>query len=515
MKKVSQIKAGSFLSYIQMALNVIIQLVYTPIMIRLLGQSEYGLYNTVASTIALLSILNLGFNSGYIRFYARYKKENDQKSINRLNGLFLEIFLIIGLIGFFCGIFLVHHLDIVFDKGLTSSEYETAHILMLLLSINLAISFPMSVFANIISAHEKFIYLKIVGMLKTVLSPILSIPLLLLGYGAIGIVAITVVVAFITDALYLYYVLGVMHEKFEIRGIEKQIFKDLFIFSSFIALNSLIDQINWNIDKILLGRFKGTAEVAIYSTGYTLYQCYMVFSTSISSVFTPRIHRIVNATADNTDQQRKQLSELFIKVGRIQFLILGLVSTGILFFGQFFITNIWVGTGYENSYYVALLLIFPASIALIQNLGIEIQRAQNKHKFRSIVYSGMALVNLLLSIYLCQLYGSIGSAVGTAISLVLANGIVMNIYYDRHCNIDVKAFWKNITSVLKGLMIPILFGVIIKRFITINNVYAFIALVFAYSLVYALSIWFLSINEDEKQLILSIFAKVKGIVLKR
>lgn len=70
----SQIKVGTIISYLQMAINVIIQLAYTPIMIRLLGQNEYGLYNTVASTISMLSILSLGFNSGYIRYYAIYKK---------------------------------------------------------------------------------------------------------------------------------------------------------------------------------------------------------------------------------------------------------------------------------------------------------------------------------------------------------------------------------------------------------------------------------------------------------
>ena len=149
----SQIKIGSILSYLQMAINVIIQLVYTPIMIRLLGQNEYGLYNTVASTISMLSILSLGFNSGYIRYYAIYKKNNDKESICKLNGLFLIIFLIIGFIGFLCGLFLSFHLDLVFDQGLTAEEYAKARIMMLLLTVNLAFSFPMSVFQNIISAH--------------------------------------------------------------------------------------------------------------------------------------------------------------------------------------------------------------------------------------------------------------------------------------------------------------------------------------------------------------------------
>ena len=66
--KINQLKGGSLLSYGQTFLSILIGVVYTPVMLRLLGQSEYGLYNTVSSTISMLSILSLGFNSSYIRY---------------------------------------------------------------------------------------------------------------------------------------------------------------------------------------------------------------------------------------------------------------------------------------------------------------------------------------------------------------------------------------------------------------------------------------------------------------
>ena len=69
-----QLKIGSLLSYVQMIIGVLIGLAYTPFMLRTLGQSEYGLYNTVSSTISVLSILSLGFNASYIRYFTKYKK---------------------------------------------------------------------------------------------------------------------------------------------------------------------------------------------------------------------------------------------------------------------------------------------------------------------------------------------------------------------------------------------------------------------------------------------------------
>ena len=498
----NQLKIGSLLSYAQMFLGVIISLLYTPVMLKLLGQSEYGLYNTVSSTISMLSLLNLGLNSGYIRYYSRYKQDNDTESIWKLNGLFLIIFSIIALIALACGSFLTFNLNLVFADGLTLEEYRIARILMLLMTCNLAISFPMSVFSHIISANEKFVFLKIVSIIKTVISPLVTLPLLLMGFRSIAMVAITLLFSIITDIIYTYYVVKKLNNRFVFHDFEKGIFRSLFSYTTFIAINLIVDQLNWNVDKILLGRYKGTAVVATYSVGYMLYQYYMMFSTSISSVFTPRIHRIVQETKDDAVLRKEQLSSIFVKVGRIQFILLGLVSSGILFFGKEFITIYWAGTQYGDAYYVALLLVLPASIALIQNMGIEIQRAQNKHQFRSVVYLFMAVANLIMSIFLCQLYGAVGSAIGTAIALIVANGIIMNIYYHRHCNIDILMFWKEICRMSLGLLLPLVIGYLIRTRMDLSHVSSFIVAIMLYTVVYAISMWFLGMNEFEKQLIL-------------
>lgn len=498
-----QIKLGSVLSYVQMALNVVVGLVYTPLMIRLLGQSEYGLYNTVASTISMLAILNLGFSSGYIKFFSKYRAQNDKDSIYRLNGLFLGIFTIIGIIAFICGCFLSNHLDIVFDTGLTEAELEKARILMLLLTINLAVSFPMSVFSNIITAHEQFIYLKLLGMLKTIATPLLTIPLLLLGKGSIAVVVVTLVVAAAVDAVNIFYVLNILHNRFVFRNIERGVFLELFAYTSFIALNIIIDQINWNVDKFLLGRYRGTVAVAVYSVGATLQTYYQMFSTALTGIFTPRIHRIINSER-NIQQRNAEITGLFIRIGRIQYIILGLICLEMIFFGKEFI-RYWAGEGYEESYTVALLLIIPVTIPLIQNIGIEVQRALNKHRFRSIAYAVMAVINLLLSIQLCKLYGAPGSAIGTAISLILANGIIMNIYYKKECGIDIILFWKNILRLSCGFIVPVLFAICFKIVLPMNKVLSVVIGIVTFACVYFLSMWKFGANEAERTIMTAPF----------
>lgn len=505
MKKVNQLKVGSILSYIQMGLNIIIELLFTQLMIKALGKSEYGLYNTVASTISMLSILSLGFNSSYVRYFAKYKVKNDETNISKLNGMFLLVFIFIGCIALLCGIYLSFNLKFIFKDGLSVSEYELARILMLLLTLSLSFSFPMSVFGNIISANERFVFLKITNMIKTILGPLLSMPLLLLGFRSVSFVVVTLVISILADILNLIYCVRIIKTKFIFHHLDKDVFKDLFVYTSFIAINIIVDQINSNVDNIMLARFKGTKEVAVYAVGSRLYTAYVRFSSSVSGVFTPRIHKIVNSIK-NPEKLRVELTELFIKVGRIQFYILSLVATGIIFFGKTFI-RYWAGDGFNNSYYVALLLIIPGTIPLIQNLGIEIQRALNKHQFRSIAYLFMAIINLSISYYLCQIYGAVGSTIGTAFSLIIANGIIMNIFYYKKCYIDVISFWVNIFKASVGLIIPVIIGVLLTKIINIS-IYIYLLCIVFYTTIFLVSMYFFSMNRYEKDLVVGVLKKL-------
>ena len=209
-------------------------------------------------------------------------------------------------------------------------------------------------------------------------------------------------------------------------------------FTFFIFINQIIDQVNWSVDKILLGRIAGTTSVAVYGIGSQINNMYIQLSTSISNVFVPKVNRLVAEHRNDSE-----LTSLFSKVGRIQYTVLMLILTGFIFFGKPFIA-LWAGKGYEEAYFVAILLIMPVTIPLIQNIGIEIQRAKDKHKARSIVYLVIAVANVMISVPLIHFMGSIGAALGTTLSLLVGNGLFMNWYYQHRIGIDIRrSLFKN------------------------------------------------------------------------
>lgn len=464
-------------------------------MLKYLGQSEYGVYNFVSSLISYLALLSFGFTGSYMRFYSRFEVNKDSENIAKLNGMFLMLFTFMGVLSIAVGIILLDKIEEILGSKFTIEEVKNAKQLIRILLINVAISFPATVFDSIITAHERFLFLKSLQIIKTVLSPLLTIPLLINGYGSVSVVFVTTLVSLLVSILSVVFSIKKLKAKFVFHGFEWSLLIEVSKFSFYIFVFMIVDQINWNVDRIIVGRVRGAVEVAKYGLGSQLNTYYLIISSTLSSLFIPRVNKI----AANEEDSNVALSSLFIRVGRIQFILLFLIATILVFFGVDFI-NLWVGNEYTVSYYVSLLLILPVTVPAIQNLGIEIQKAKNLHQFRAIVYLLIAILNVVLSIPLTIKWGGVGAALGTAISLVLGNGVVMNIYYNAKVGLDISLFWKNILSIIKAVIIPILIGALLSQFVTMNSWGSFIWPVGLYVFLYILFMWKNGFTELEKKL---------------
>lgn len=491
--KINQLKAGAALSYISMGLGYLVSIIYTPLMLRLLGQSEFGLYNLVSSVVAYLGVLNFGFGSAYMRYYSRYKVKGNQEKIATLNGMFLIIFSVLGLISVIAGTILTINTEIIFGSALTTSELSTAKILMMILVINLSISFPSIVFTSHIAANEKFVFQKLVEMIRTVANPFVVLPLLILGYGSVGMVLATTLLNITIEIINVVYCFNKLKMKFSFRNFDFILMREMTVFSSFIFMYMIIDQINWNVDKFILGRYKGTDEVAIYSLGAQLNSYLISLSTVISSVFIPRVNNIV---AKNTG--KNELTNLFIKIGRIQYILVTLVISGFVIFGQAFI-NLWAGVTYYDSYKVAVVLMIPMLIVLTQSIGIEIRKAVNKHQVPAIFMFIVALLNVIISIPLSKRYGAVGSALGTSLA-VIVNQIFINIYYQMAVGLNIKFFWKEIFNISKGIAIPFVVGSFLIYYRNNFSDLNFLLIAVPYSIIYLVSIYLIGFNDFEKKL---------------
>ena len=436
--KINQLRAGVVMTYLNIGLGSIIPFIYTPVMLRLLGQSEYGLYSLANSVVGYLSLLSFGLGSTIVRYVAKYRAEGNKEQEEKVIGLFILMYSALALLVLIVGFVISNNVEPIFHKGLTNSEIDKIAVLIRIMAFNTAISFPISVFGSIIMAHEKYIYRQAVNILSTIAAPVCNLIALYLGFGSVGLSIVTTILQFMMLPLNAVYCFKVLRIRPQFRKLPIQLIKELVNFSAFIFIGSVVDMLFWATDKVILGMLASTAVVAVYNIGSSFNTMMTNISTAFSGVLTPKVTVMITR-----DAQPSQLTELFIRVGRLQYLIIALALSGFIVFGKPFII-LWAGPEYENAYYIALVTLIPLAIPLIQNTGLSIVVAQNKHQFRSIVYLVIAIFNVISTYLIVPYWGALGAAFCSGISYVIGQIIIMNVYYYKVTKLDIPMFWKNI-----------------------------------------------------------------------
>lgn len=504
MKK--NLKIGIIMSYISMFSGIIISLLYTPVMLRYLGQQQYGLYNMAASVVSYLNLFDLGLGNAVVRYSTNYRVSGKKEEIKYLYGMFLVLYIFIAIIIILLGSILIINAENIFSVSTGTKGVIELKIIMTIMVISLAIGFPGSVFSSIITSYEKFTFIKITSLASNILNPIIMIPLLILGYKAVAVSAVALLLNCLLILINIFYTIKFLNVEIKIGKIDISLLKKIGNYSFFIFLGAIVDQLYWNTDKVVLGAVSGENVVAVYSIGSQIHTYYQQFSWSISNVFFPRITTMITEKVSI-----EELSNFFRKIGRIQFLVLYLILSGFLIFGKEFI-GWWSGPNYKNSYYIALIVIIPATIPLIQNIGVHIVQAMNKHIFRSVCYAFIAVLNAVSSFLLAPKYGGIGCAVCTAISLIIGHGFLMNYYYKYKIGIDINQFWKEIGKIfIIFLPVVCMFLIINSYFTTKSFIVLFIKILF-YTIIYiSFAIKFI-VNDEEKNIIQTILNKFRGLI---
>lgn len=504
---VNQLKAGVVLNYVVIFLNTVVGLLYTPYMLRMMGQSEYGLYSLVASVIAYLTVLDLGFGNAIVRYTAKFRAEKKTEEQYEMFGMFFLLYLVIGIIAFGIGLGLYFNVDTLFGNTMTTVELGRARIMMLLLVANLAFTFPMSIWGSIIQAYEDFVFQKSLNIIRIILNTAVMICLLHFGYKAVAMVVVQTIFNVLTLVINFIYCRRKLniHIYFRFKHFHWGFLKEVAIYSFWIFLNAIMDRVYWSTGQFVLGAMVGTAAVAVFAIAIQLEGMYMQFSTAISSVFLPKVTAMVA-----TNRSSKEISDLFIRTGRIQYIVLAYILSGFIIFGRQFI-ELWAGAGYTDAYIISLLFFIPLTVPLIQNLGITILQARNEMKFRSVLYIIIALVSLAMQIVLTRFFGGIGCAMGVSGALVVGQILIMNVYYRRRQELDIKTFWKEISK-MSIIPIVLIFSsmLVIRHFFALDSWGKLILGIAAFSLVYIPLFFRFSMTDDERNLFISMFLKIFG-----
>lgn len=499
----NQRKLGIFLSYLNIALHAVIGFLYVPILLHFIGKSEYGLYQLMGSLIAYFSIMDFGLSAAVIRFYAKYRALKDSIGMENILAISVRGYGAVTILALAIGFICYGFLDVIFAGSMTVSEVDEAKQIFLLLLLNIVITLSTMVFRSVINAHERFFFLKGMETIQLVMQPILVVLVLQHHPSAFSVAAVQTVLNLLLSGARVYYCFHDLHVKIHFHYWSPELFSEFKKLALSVFVVTLIDQVFWKTNQIILGIISGTAAVAVYSIASLIYMNYMALSTAISGVYLPHVTGMVARK-----EPIRNLSELFIQIGRWQYYLLALVATGFIIFGKQFIA-LWAGPEFEDSYIITLLIILPFTVDLIQNIGLAIMQAMNRYDFRARIYFLTGVMNLILAIPLGIKYGGVGCAVATGISMIVGNGFIMNWYYAKGMHLAIASFWKQIGKISFITFMCLVIGYWVNAYIgPYGGIYPFILKVVMYTILYVVMIYFFAMNLSEREKVHAVFHKL-------
>lgn len=491
----SQRRIGALLGYVNIVVKNLVNLVYTPMLLHFVGQAEYGVYQSTYGFVFSLTLLTFGFSEAYVRFYMQKKANGTEEDIRRLNGMYLLLYIGVSVMALLFGFLFAVNAALIFSKGFTADEVALSRTLISIMAVNIACTLFSTVFDAFILAHERFKFQQSRQLFTTLAAPLLSFILLELGMNVVAVACAQLVVTLVLLVLNMRYAVGILGMRFDVRHFDSKLFRAVAAFSAWIFSNQICELINQNLPNVFLGAFSGAAAVAVFAIAVQIRSVFYSLSTTMSNVFTPLINRIVAEHDDND-----VLTRLMTRVGRYQAILYMWVWGGFVILGRFFIRQ-WAGPDFGDAYWLIVAMTTPLFIPLVQNTGIEIQRAKNRHRARSIAYLCMAVVNVTLTIVLASSLGYWAPAIGYVAYVVFGCGLFMNWYYQRGIGLNMKYFWRHIVPV------PILAFAVCALcmcgtlVVPVSNWGWFIAWGIVYTVLYGVASYGFVLNRDERRVL--------------
>lgn len=500
------IRVGAILTYLTQFLSIAISFVYVPIMLKMLGQAEYGLYSIVQSLISYLLMSEMGIGTTATRYNSKYIAQNDVDGQRTINGMFFKLYLGIAAVCVVVAMVIFLCLDRIYARY-SAQSLRLIKVLFVIAVINLVIIFVFRIFNAIVIAYEEYIFLKVVTLIQTVLGPVGMLLVLFLGYRSIGMLCITTALSLLFGLVQMFFCLKKYHISFSFQNHDSALFRKVLSFTIFVFINSLATQMMMNSDKLVISIIMTEYAVAVYAIVMQFHTYSYNFANVLSGFYLPRFTKNVVQTKGVNDALMADI----LKAGRIQVLVAGLIFGGFLAIGKPFIIR-WVGMDYLQAYWLTVIVLITETVGASQSMFNSLMQAMNLHKVRALLSLTLSLVKIGLTVIFTMKFGLLGCAVAFFLGWMIKQ-IVFNLYYWKWVGIDIPAFWKKMLKLFLPLtaVVIILYvaAMAVQQILPANSYLMLVAYAGCYTVLYGLILWVTALNREEKDMLLAVIRKVK------
>lgn len=413
MRTNNAIKNSSF-AIIQKLFEVFLSFAFRTVLIKTLGNTYLGLSGLFTNVFSILSLAELGVSSSIVYLMYEPLKNNDTKKLQALLRLYSNFFNFLGFFVLIVGLLLIPFLPYIINEyDLLTINIIPIYILTLL---NVVCTYFLAYRRSLLEADQKAYINSANYSFYAIIGTIVKIFILIIAKNYILTLVVTLMMTIMSNVA-IYVKTNKMYSYLPIRSKEKlnaNTKKELLkrIFAS--SIHQIGNIVLTSTDNIIISTFLGLAIVGKYSN-YTLITniIYSMFSLVFCSI-----------TANVGNMKVSTTSSASLSVfNKLYFLNFYMYFVACTVFGSM-INNmiiLWIGSDYIFDFEIVLLITISLYVQGMRHVTVTFLNSSGLNyntRYKSIFE---IIINLIVSIVLCQRIGLAGVIIGTIFSLLVVS----------------------------------------------------------------------------------------------
>lgn len=435
MARINSRKTGITLSYVSTIANTVIGLFMSVYYVRSVGKSEYGVYQSMASFLSYLTLLEFGLGSVMTRNISmcdKNSREDIDKNVstiwNTSIGLSIAILSIATVFYLF--------IDKIYANSFNDSQIVSGKMIFMFMAIRMVFSFVSQGLKGAILGFERYGVTQLASLVHLIVRTMLAIAVLAVFHDMVMMTALDLASQIAVTLFLFFYCKHNLKLRFSVRFFSKQIFIASFPLAFALFLQTIVNTANNNVDKFVISVLLNPESVAVYSVAMYIYTTYSVLMTVPISQYMPQVAKDIKS-----GKSGMALTETMVSPCRLATVIGGAIMFGFISVGRSFI-EVFYGNDYMEAWLIAVVIMVPMYIHMTDSILVNVLDVMQKRMASSLCQLGTTISNIILTVILVKCWGMIGGALATCVCTLLGQVLVLNIYYAKKINIRILWLYK-------------------------------------------------------------------------
>jgi O-antigen/teichoic acid export membrane protein len=475
--------------------SALINLSLSPFIVRSLGDTAYGAWVLLGSTVGYLGLLDLGVRGAVTHYVARFHATDDHARASQLASAALTVFARAAVLAVALGAALAAVVGRIFE--IPADMIAAARVVAVIGGLNVAIALVDGVFGGVLIGRQRFDYSNAIDVVLALLRAACVVLTLKLNGGLVALALVQLAVSMLRLAAD-YRFCRAVYPELRVRShyVNPEHVRLVLRYGLTSSALHVSGQVMLYSDSVIIGAMLPVGLVTYFAIAANLADYGRQAIGAISRVITPMVSAI-QARGEHARVRYSLLAgarqaTLFILPVAVTFIIRGSTFIGL-----------WMGSQYAgpSGRVLAILAVFMTchagyTVVTVSMMGI------NRHRGLIPVFIADAVCNVLLSVVLVRRLGIVGSALGTLIPQLVVTLFVAPWYVRRQLGIPMTEFWLNVVWQPVLAILPFaLASLLIERLWPAVNLIVYFSQVALILPLAMLGAWLVALRPEERQFI--------------